>query len=59
MDAINKMRAILDAAEGDAEKFFGKGNGAAGTRLRNAMQEIKAMAQDVRVAVSAAKNAEV
>ena len=34
-----------------------KGNKAAGTRVRKAMQQIKTLAQDVRVAVSAANNA--
>ena len=34
-----------------------KGNKAAGTRVRKSMQAIKGLAQDVRVAVSAANKA--
>ena len=43
--------ALVDAAKHD------KGNGAAGTRVRKAMQAIKGSAQDVRVKVQADKNA--
>lgn len=52
---MEEMRKTLGTAEVDAEKFA-KGNGAAGTRLRISMQELKSTAQDVRVAVSKAKN---
>ena len=43
--------ALVDAAKHD------KGNSAAGTRVRKAMQAIKGSAQDVRVKVQADKNA--
>ena len=39
----------------DAEKFAG-GNNSAGTRVRKAMQNIKSLAQNVRLEVQAAKN---
>ena len=39
----------------DAEKFD-QGNSSAGTRVRTAMQNIKGLAQNVRLEVQAAKN---
>ncbi|WP_020528195.1 hypothetical protein [Flexithrix dorotheae] len=48
MEKFNQIKEIVLNAEKDAEKFFNQGNGAAGTRVRKAMQEIKVLAQDVR-----------
>ena len=53
---VQKMIDDLTAALGDAAKHD-KGNSAAGTRVRKAMQEAKASAQDVRVKVQTDKNA--
>ena len=55
MEQIAKLKELIASAEVDAEKF-NKGNNAAGTRLRNTMQQLKATAQDVRTAVTEAKN---
>ena len=44
-------------AEADFAKFYDKGNSAAGTRVRKAMQEFKNIAQDVRKEVQEKKNA--
>ena len=54
MEAFEKLKALLAAAEEDVIKID-KGNKAAGTRVRKAMQEIKAAAQEVRVKVLEAK----
>ena len=59
MEKFNKIKEVIAAAEADAEKFYNKGRGAAGTRLRKAMLDIKILAQDVRVDVSAIKNNEI
>lgn len=40
----------------DVDKFFVKGNKTAGTRIRKVMQELKKMAQEVRVDVQGYKN---
>lgn len=56
METISKLKDLIAAAEADADKFFNKGNSAAGTRLRNTMQQIKATAQEVRTAVTDVKN---
>ena len=45
----------LNNVELDAEKFV-EGNNSAGTRLRKAMQNIKNIAQQVRVEVQNQKN---
>ncbi|MEZ2336832.1 histone H1 [Mucilaginibacter sp. RCC_168] len=55
MEQIAKLKDLLTAAEADADKFS-KGNNAAGTRLRGTMQQIKVAAQEVRAAVTEAKN---
>ena len=55
-ELLNQMNEILADIQDDAAKFEEKGNKAAGTRVRKAMQNVKAVAQEVRVYVSA-KNA--
>jgi hypothetical protein len=52
MQNLNQIEEILNSIKEDATKFFEKGNKAAGTRVRKAMQDIKALAQAVRVDVS-------
>lgn len=42
--------------EGDFEKFYDKENQAAGTRVRKGMQELKNLAQEIRVEVQDIKN---
>jgi len=55
MEQIAKLKELIASAEVDEEKF-NKGNNAAGTRLRNTMQQLKATAQEVRTAVTEKKN---
>lgn len=56
MEQITKLKELISSAATDAEKFE-NGNNAAGTRLRNTMQQIKVAAQEVRTAVTEKKNA--
>jgi hypothetical protein len=58
MEQIAKLKELVALAEADAEKFVTKGNSAAGTRLRNTMQQLKTIAQEVRTAVTERKNKE-
>ena len=51
-ELLNEMTDILDLLQDDVAKFEEKGNKAAGTRIRKAMQSMKSLAQDVRVYVS-------
>ena len=53
-ELLNQLQETLDNVQDDAQKFNEKGNKAAGTRVRKGMQTIKALARDVRVAVSEA-----
>tara|TARA_R100001015_G_C4553873_1_gene115132 strand:- start:402 stop:578 length:177 start_codon:yes stop_codon:yes gene_type:complete len=53
-ELLEQLQETLDSVQEDATKFNEKGNKAAGTRVRKGMQAIKALAQDVRVAVSEA-----
>ena len=59
MDEISKtlhnMSEQLAEAINDAEKFDA-GNNSAGTRVRKAMQNVKSLAQNVRLEVQAQKN---
>jgi hypothetical protein len=52
MEQLDQLQEIINSARIEAEKFFEKGNKAAGTRLRKHMQDIKSIAQDVRTVVS-------
>ena len=56
-ELLYQIQEELTNIQEDAAKFSEKGNKAAGTRVRKAMQVIKGLAQDVRVAVSAANKA--
>jgi hypothetical protein len=56
-ELLNQMTELLNDIQDDAAKFEEKGNKAAGTRVRKAMQNVKAVAQEVRVYVSAKNNA--
>lgn len=47
MDAYERLKALVVQVEEDVSKAEG-GNKAAGTRVRQTMQEIKNAAQDVR-----------
>lgn len=47
-----QMKALLEEIQPDVEKFYDKGNKAAGTRIRKAMQNLKALAQEQRAEVS-------
>lgn len=57
VELLEQLQETLNDVQEDATKFSEKGNKAAGTRVRKQMQTIKSLAQNVRVAVSAANNA--
>ena len=57
MARFDELKALVEGAEEDFGKFYGNGNKAAGTRVRNAMQALKALAQDIRKEVQEMKNA--
>jgi hypothetical protein len=55
MEKFEKVKELIAATEADATAFFDKGNKAAGTRVRNAMQQLKVMAQEIRTEVTEKK----
>tara|TARA_R110002020_G_scaffold405516_1_gene615544 strand:+ start:20 stop:208 length:189 start_codon:yes stop_codon:yes gene_type:complete len=54
---LEQMITLLEETRDDHDKFFDRNNNAAGTRVRKTMQEVKAMAQELRVEVQETKNA--
>jgi hypothetical protein len=56
MSKFSQLKNFVDGLEGDFDKFYGKDNKAAGTRVRKAMQDLKKIAQDIRVDVQERKN---
>jgi hypothetical protein len=56
MDKFNEIKEIVLSIEQDVEKFYLKGNKSAAIRIRKAMQDIKNLAQEVRVNVQDTKN---
>lgn len=56
MEKFQKVKELIDSVENDAKAFYEKGNKAAGTRIRNAMQQLKVAASDIRKEVTDLKN---
>lgn len=51
MNEFEKLDELIKEVVVDADKFYNKNNKSAGKRLRKKMQEVKTMAQAVRVEV--------
>lgn len=51
-----ELQRCVQNIERDANKFFVNGNKAAGTRARKHLQELKQLAQDLRVLIQDTKN---
>lgn len=56
MKKFTEVKSLIASLEADAEKFYAKGNSAAGTRVRKGMQDLKNLAQSIRLEVQSAKN---
>ncbi|TFF37757.1 histone H1 [Mucilaginibacter psychrotolerans] len=56
MEKLQQLRTLLETAEKEGQAFYEKNNNAAGTRLRNALQQMKALATDLRKEVTEKKN---
>ncbi len=56
MEKFNKLKALMAEVEKDADKFYDKGNNAAGTRVRKGLQEMKTLCQEIRIEVQDQKN---
>ena len=53
---FDELKSLVMALEDDFSKFYEKNNKAAGTRVRKGMQDLKELAQSIRVEVQSAKN---
>ena len=51
MEKYEELKAMVDSFSADFEKFYVKGNKAAGTRVRKHMNELKKKAQEIRIDV--------
>ncbi|TDI71235.1 MAG: histone H1 [Bacteroidetes bacterium] len=58
MSRFGQVKGLVESLEADFDKFYDKSNQAAGTRVRKGMQELKNLAQDIRVEVQSMKNSE-
>lgn len=56
MEKYEEIKKLIALVDDDVEKFYTKGNKAAAVRIRKSMQEIKNLAQEVRVHVQETKN---
>ncbi|HKL15191.1 MAG TPA: hypothetical protein VJ915_06120 [Balneolaceae bacterium] len=58
MSRIEEVKNLMTELEEDMEKFYEKGNKAAGTRARKQLQNLKKLAQEIRLEIQDKKNAE-
>ena len=58
MERYNQLKQLVESFEKDFEKFYVKGNKAAGVRVRKQMQELRQLAQDIRSEVQTLKKEE-
>lgn len=59
MSNVNRFEQIKNlvlSLEGDFVKFYEKENQAAGTRVRKGLQDLKTLAQEIRIEVQNSKN---
>ena len=56
MGRFDEIKKLVMDLEGDFDKFYDKGNQAAGTRVRKGMQDLKILSQAIRAEVQETKN---
>lgn len=56
MSRIDDLKSLVDSTVEEMEKFYDKGNKAAGTRARKGLQDLKKLAQDIRLEIQEKKN---
>jgi hypothetical protein len=58
MKKFDDLKKLVTSLEADADKFYNKANSAAGTRVRKGMQDLKNIAQSIRLEIQETKNKE-
>jgi len=56
MSRFDDIKNVIVGVEDDMKKFYEKGNKAAGTRARKGLQELRKLAQEVRLEIQDIKN---
>lgn len=56
MNRFEQIKSLVLSLEADFVKFYDKENQAAGTRVRKGLQELKTLAQEIRIEVQNSKN---
>lgn len=56
MSRIDEVKNLMSELEGDLDKFYNKGNKAAGTRARKQLQDLKKLSQEIRLEIQDMKN---
>ncbi len=56
MSRVDEIKNLVEEATEEMTKFYEKGNKAAGTRARKGLQELKKLAQEIRLEIQDIKN---
>jgi len=56
MQTFEAIKSLVETIETDYVKFSVKGNMSAGTRVRQSLQELKKLAQQLRIEIQEEKN---
>lgn len=56
MSRFDEIKNLIGSFEEDMNKFYEKGNKAAGTRARKGLQELRKFSQEVRLEIQDIKN---
>ncbi len=56
MSRIDEVKNLMSELEVEMEKFYNKGNKAAGTRARKHLQDLKKLSQEIRLEIQDIKN---
>lgn len=56
MSRFDEIKNLIGSFEEDMNKFYEKGNKAAGTRTRKGLQELRKFSQEVRLEIQDIKN---
>ncbi|HET8866504.1 MULTISPECIES: histone H1 [Gracilimonas] len=56
MSRVDEIKNLVEEATEEMTKFYDKGNKAAGTRARKGLQELKKLAQEIRLEIQDIKN---
>ena len=56
MSRVDELKSLVEEVSVEMEKFYDKGNKAAGTRARKGLQSLKKLAQEIRLEIQDIKN---